>query len=463
MRFRDSLCLFRSDCQHSNNGTMRKLIISCIVVLLQPVFSFHAFAEPISLSEAYQRAQTYDAKYLAAEADHAAQREEVGKARSNFRPNIKVGASIGRNATETTRKNEDPYDTFYNTRNYSIILRQPLLNLSNIAAYKQAKAVSKKSGALLDKESAGLMLRTLEAYVNVMYALDNLEFSKMYIAALKEQMQQAKRRFDTGFGTVTEISEAQANYDRALADGVESNNTLETNRRELESIAGVYAVDVLKLNPKKILLIVPEPQNAEKWIDMALENSTDIDAAQAEVTIARKQIDKNRAARYPTFDFVASKSFSESENNYSIGSEYDTYGVSLQMNLPIYTGGYTSASVRQASAQYTEASEQKNMKTRQVTVNVRKYFNGLLSSIAQIRAYEQAVKSSETALIGTKKGFSAGFRSNVDVLNAEAKLFENNRNLAKSRYQYILNLAKLKEMAGMLTDRDIDMIDSWMR
>lgn len=440
----------------------RLAFMCCCAYMLFFVSPLHA--EALSLSQACSKAVEYDARYRAAEADNFVQREEIFKARSSFRPNLRINAARGRSATESTSLITDvSKNSFYNTQNYSVVLRQPVFNLSNIASYSQAKAAASKSDAVLQSEFSSLIVRTLDAYINVLYAGDNLAFSRAHVAASKSQLEQAKRRLVSGYGTITEINEAQASYDMALAEGMEYHNNLEINRRELENIVGIYSDSLQVLAPERLVLAVPEPHDVEQWIALAYERNPLREAAIQDVSYYKKEIDKNRALRYPVLDLVASKTFSESDNNYSIGTQYDSYSVSLQMSMPLYSGGYVSSSVRQASGRLRGAYEQLSDKDRTVASDIRKYYAGIVSSIAQIRAYEQAVKSNEIALTGTIKGFSAGLRSNIDVLNAQKKLYDSKRNLSKSRYVFILNRVKLKEAAGVLTNTDVDEISEWMR
>ena len=307
-----------------------------------------------------------------------------------------------------------------------------------------------------------MIVRITEAYCNALYADDNRDFSQALIKAAQEQLQQAKRRFEKGFGTITEINEAQAGYDMALADGLEIVNSVEFTRRELEHLTGQYPTDLCKIVPEKLVLAQPVPNSVQSWIDLALANNYDVVGGHQEMQIAKREIEKQKYSRYPTIDLVGGKNYSESDNSYSIGSIYDTYSVSLQMSMPIYTGGYVSASVRQAHAKWLKAQEQLTSQERGVQSEVRKYYNGVVTSIAQIHAYEQALTSHEVALTGTKKGFEAGLRSNIDVLDAQQKLFASRRNLAKSRYQYILNRLMLKQASGTLSVADIEEVNGWL-
>ena len=447
---------------------MKLLVRFIFIAGLFAVFpaALPAYGGALDLSTAYQKAVEYDAQVRAAKADSRISKEEIGKAMADFRPRVSVSGARGRNETLSST----PYyygtylhnDQFYNSINYGVTVQQPLFNMSSIAQYKQAKAVAAKSENLQMNEESNLILRITEAYCNALYAEDNYEFSQSHITASLEQLQQTKRRFEKGFGTITEVSEAQAAYDMALAEGVEIVNGLEYSRRELERIAGVYPDMLYKLVPEKIVLARPNPDNVESWIALARSDNHQVAAARQEVEIARRELQKQGGARYPSISLVGSRNYTESDNNYTIGSTYDTYSISLQMNMQLYSGGYVSAAVRQGAARRLKAQEQLSWQERGTESDVRKYFNSVMSGVSQITAYEQAVKSGEVALKGTKKGFEVGLRTNMEVLDADQKLLSNKRNLAKSRYQYILSRLQLKDSAGTLGASDIEEVNGWL-
>jgi protease secretion system outer membrane protein len=417
--------------------------------------------EPFSLKDAYESAVHYDAQLLGADADRAISKEEVKKAKSAFLPNVRASSSRGRNRTESITPYSHNYGQYYSTLSSSLSLKQPLFNMGSIAMYKQAKAEEAKSESLFRNEHFSLIVRTAELFCNVLYSEENIEFTRAQTKAAQEQLEQSKRKYRNGFGTITEISESQASYDMSVADEANSIAILEYNRRELERVTGVYAETLYRLQPQKLLLTAPEPRNIEAWVAMARENNSKVSAARKEIEIARREVDKSRASRYPVVDLWAGRSYSMSEDNYTIGSTYNTYSFSVQVSVPIYTGGYTSALIRQSKVRQIKANEELNQQERAVLSDVRKFFNGQLNSIAQVKAYEQAVRSNEIAVEGTKKGFLAGFRSNVDVLEAQKKLLESRRSLAKARYEYILDRLMLKESAGILTPEDIDEVNTY--
>ncbi|MBN1928506.1 MAG: TolC family outer membrane protein [Chlorobiaceae bacterium] len=430
------------------------LVLAALILPVAP-----SEAEPLSLRKAYQHALEYDAQYRSAEADTRIAKEEVSKAFAAFLPNIKSSVSRGRNRTDSATLSGTQEGLYYNTVSQSLTLRQPLLNLGSIASYKQARAVKAKSEALFRSEHASLMVRTAEQFCNALFAEENVAFAEAQVKATREQLEQSKKRYANGFGTITEINEAQAGYDLAIADQADAIAGLEHSRRELERITGIYTGELCRLDPKKLVLEGPELRDVEAWVALAREHSGLIGAARQEVEIARKEIDKTKASRYPQIDLWAGRSYSVSENNYTIGSTYDTWSFSVQLSTPIYTGGYTSASIRQAKARRIKAYEELNRQERQSVSDVRRYYHAQLNSIVQVRAFEQALRSAEIALEGTRKGFMAGFRTNAEVLDAVTKLYDIRRSLSRARYQYVLNSLMLNESAGLLTEDDLYEID----
>lgn len=440
----------------------RRTCLSLGLLFLSLSFTLVSHAEPISFFNAYEQARQYDAQYQAAEAGNLGNKEEINKAKAAFLPKIQFSAAKGRGKTDSTTPFATQSSTRgYDTQNYNLSLRQPLFNMQALAEYRQAEASVAKSDALLAVESVNLISRLTDAYFNVLFTEDNLRYTASRKITATDQLQQAKRRFQTGAGTITEIDEVQASLDLIQAQLIELKNNDSLNRGNLENIIGVYPDELFKLAADKVVMQIPDPQEADAWIKKALESNAEILVARQQVEVATQQIERSRAGHYPTLDLVASRSYTESENNITIGSTYDTTSLSVQLNVPIFSGGFVNASVRQAIAAQEESKEQMNLKLRQVKADVRGFYNGMANAISSTQAYQQAEKSSQAALVGTKKGFEFGTRTNVDVLNAQEKLFESQRNLAKARYQFVTNLIKLKESTGQLNAQDIEQVSGW--
>jgi len=426
----------------------------------------------ISFFKAYEQARYYDAQFQAATASNNKTSEEIYKARAAFLPKVQLSAAKGRGKTDSTSQfSSQSITRSYDTQNYNLSLRQPLFNKQAFAEYQQAKANIARGDALLAREGVNLISRLTDAYLNVLFTEDNILYNESRSSTLTQQLQQAKSRFKAGVGTITEINEVQASLDLISAQLIELKNNDELNRRELENIIGTYPTRLMKLAPERVVLHVPEIDvsatnltkdvDAQSWVDLALQANPEILAARQQVEVAKQEIERTNAGHYPTLDLVATRSYTESENNITIGSTFDTTSVNLQLNVPIFSGGYVSATVRQSQAALEEAEEKLNQATRQISADVRGFYSGSANAISSIRAYEQAEKSNQAAVIGTKKGFEFGTRTNVEVLDAEEKLYESLRNLARARYQFITNFIKIKESAGVLTAQDVQQVSDW--
>lgn len=428
-------------------------------------FPLLAEAQSLSLLQAFQKAQQYDATLRAAVADNKAHKEEINKSFAAFLPQVRVGMYEGRSISDsevpgrlgTTSKQHTSYDS----RNYSLSMRQSIFNKANFAEYKLAKADVAKSNAMLDSAQFNMASRLTAAYLELLLSKENVRYSKAQKSNAQSQLEQAKKRFKAGFGTITEVSEANANLETVIAQELEWSNGVEYAKRALENVTGVYADALLSLDPSKLLLVLPQPSNVETWIANAMEKNADILAAQNEYLMVTQEVEKNNSGHYPTLDLVAARTHSQSDNNYTIGSQYDTDSIGLQLNVPLYTGGYVSSTVRQAVARVEQASEKLSEKQRAVSADVRKYYNEIINGIARIEAQSQSVGFYETALVGTQKGYESGLRSNVDVLTAQEKLYSAKRDLARERYKLIYSRIQLKQAAGMLTEADIAEVNGW--
>jgi len=434
--------------------------VAALVIILHMLLPARAEAASLDLLSAWEHAVVWDAGLRVARADNAMQQEEIGKAKAGLLPGISAQGSVGRNRTSQSGTGFDP--RYYNSLSGSVSLRQPLFNLERHAAYRQAKAIAAKSDNMLEKETSGLMVRTAEAYFNVLFAEGSLRLAEAGTAAAEAKLSQAEKALQNGLGTVTAVDYARADHDLAFAEELSARNAVEFSRRELENMTGVYPEKLLSLNQDAVSLRPPDPPDVQQWVARARQQSHDLGMARDEMEIARQGLKKNSAAALPTLDLVAARSYSDSETNYTINRVYDTWSLALQLKVPVYNGGYSSASIRQAKAGQVKAREEYRMYERQVVADVRKYHGEVRNAIVQVKACRQAVVSAETLLKSMKKGVKNGLSTSVDVLDAQQKLAAARQELMKASFQYILNVFLLRERAGILSQDDIRTVNEWL-
>jgi protease secretion system outer membrane protein len=436
------------------------------------MISISVHAESFSLIETYYNALNYDAKLQAAKKDNIIQHQEAEKASSVFYPQARMLLFQGKSFTDSTT----PQQTIlglpiggggfqhrnYDSKNFNLTIKQSLFNKAGFATFNQARETAYRSDAILTFEKLDFMGRIVASYLDILLAVDNIEYSDFQKINVEKQLDAAQKRFEAGVGTITEINEAKANLESITAKKLEWDNTLEYARRVLESYTGYYPDILFRLNPEKLPRTKPVPNNIETWINTASEKNAEIIAARHDIEIAAAGIDKSISGHYPTLDLIASKSYSESQSDYTIGSRYQTDSLGLQLEIPIYYGGYVRTDTNESMTKFEQSKDNLLQKEREVKSNVRKYFHEIINGLSRLNSYEASVKSNEIALTGTQKGFESGFRNNLDVLNAQEKLYLAKHDLSKERYTLIYNRILLKQVAGNLSEQDLQEISEWI-
>lgn len=409
------------------------------------------------LSDIYHQAQSNDAGYASARAAYRAGVEKLPQGRAGLLPQANLNANVLHNDTQSSLFG----DMNYTSRGVGVTLTQPIYRKQNWEQYEQAKQQVSVAEAQLASAAQDLILRTAQAYFDVLQSQDNINFVRAQKAAIGEQLAQAKRNFEVGTATITDSNEAQARSDLASAQEIAALNDLQIKQRALQRIIG-------KLPPKlavlgdKLQLAPPNPANMDEWIARAEQGSLALKAQRAGYEIARREVERNRAGHYPTLDAVASYSDNRNQNfgGFQVNTKSAVIGVEL--NLPLYQGGLVGSRVREAVANQDKAREDLEDARRQVDLNTSQAYLGVTSGEAQVKALEQALLSSQTSLDSTQLGLEVGVRTTVDVLNAQQQLYSAKRDLAAARYNYILSNLRLKAAAGTLSETDLGEVDKWL-
>ena len=292
-----------------------------------------------------------------------------------------------------------------------------------------------------------------------MSAEQTLKFTKADVKAIARQLEQAKQRFEVGLIAITDVNEAQARYDGARADLIVAANNVDDTYEALLEITGVPAGALADLKTT-VPLKPPSPASLDEWTETALQNNPSIISAKYNAEIAKKEIERQDAADSPALDLVGSYSLARSDADLGVDSNNGIVGV--QLSLPLYTGGGVQAATRQARHQYDAAQDALEQTRRAVEAQVRNGYRGVLSTISQVRALEATQVSARSALEATEAGFEVGTRTLVDVLNSQRELFGAKRDLAVSRYQYVLNMLSLLQAAGTLSATNVEAANAWL-
>ena len=417
-------------------------------------------AQAADLLDVYQAAEQQDQTYAAAKSAYKAGIEKLPQARAALWPQLNLSAPITGNYVKDHISDQH---ASFGSASYTLSLTQPLYRLQNNVVVDQATLQLTQFEAQLNQAQQDLILRVAQAYFDVLLAEDNVAVSRNQKIAISEQLAQAKRNFEVGTATITDTHEAQARYDLATAQEIADQNTLEVKRDALEILIGKRLDDLAQLR-NKLVLPPPTPNDMNQWVDVAQKQNLQVVISKAAEDIAEKEIKRNKAAFTPTVDLVASYGDSATTTRRpGFGQESSNATVGVQINIPIWEGGLRNSRVREAVANREKSRYDTEATRRQVAQSARQAYLGVTSGIAQVKALEQAVVSTQSQLDSTKLGQEVGVRTGVDVLNAQQQLFSARRDLYSAQYSTILNQLKLKFAAGLLARNDLIEVNGALR
>jgi outer membrane protein len=407
-------------------------------------------AEAQNLMSLYEAARAFDASYLAARSLADSAIFKADQAQALLRPTVAATASL-------SHTNSDTADNQRSSKNSGTSLRavQPLLNRANETAVAQAQKLWAIAQHELSAAEQDLIIRTAQAYFDVLAAQDNLATTQTSKKAISEQLASAKRNFEVGTTTITDTREAQARFDLASAQEIAAANDLRNKRMALDQLVGQSDIKPKSLiTPVQLPLIIPA--DIDHWVGLADSKHPSVQRARLNLEIAQLDTEKARAGHFPTLDAIGSLSHSRAPSTASSGNvTSQVSSVSVQLNVPLYSGALVQNRIKETWELQTKARHDLDAARRAVGLAARQSFLGVQSGRAQVFALEAAESSSQLALEATQLGYTVGVRVNLDVLNAQTQLYTTRRDLAKARYDYLLSSLKLRQAAGQLQPQDL--------
>ena len=437
------------------------------VLLSTLLLSFSSMVPAMDLLQAYQAAQQQDATILASRAAAQAGRERLPQARSQLLPNVAMSVARNQNNLVNTTPNslgqEQTSETQYPSLNRTLTVRQPLFRTYLAAQYRQAEAQVQDAEASLAQDEQNLAVRVSGAYFEAMLTHEQLALVLAQRTAYTTQLDAARKSLAAGSGTRTDVDDAQARLDMNAALEIEARQNVSYTLRQLEMLVNQPVDKLATLDVARLELLEPQPNVLQDWIARAETNNPQLQSLRAQVETSRQEVKKAGSGHYPTLDAVAQWSRSESENILNVASRYTNASVGLQLNIPIFSGGYVNSSVRQALAGQEHAEQALEAGRRDLGVRVYKEFRGVTENIPKVRALELALRSADQLVLSSRKSFQAGSRTVMDVLNAEQQRMVVLRDLAQARYMYLIAKIRLLALVGAADDEAVAAINRMLK
>ncbi|MFZ5606627.1 MAG: TolC family outer membrane protein [Pseudomonadota bacterium] len=456
----------------------RSLALALAAILLP------AAAQADDLLQSYQNARSNDPQYAAAESSRLIGREGAVQARAALLPQINGSGSYQRTRSDgpSTQTQFDPNSgqpirfsgnssTTTNSRRYGIGVDQTLLDFGKLSRVRSQNALSQAADYQYDAAGQSLIVRTAQAYFNVLVALETLSASEASEAAFKKQYDFASKRLEVGLAPVTDVYEAQAQYDGARANTILSRNAVMDAYQALMEITGT-PVASLKALPEDFKPSLPSKQDADAWVAQAIANNASLKALEMQLKSAEADVATARAAHLPTLtlsggynknaswgDSTFSSSNPPFSSTFPISNESKGPSVGITLTVPIFSGGATQSRVRQALAQRDLVQDQLEQQRRALMRNTRNAYRGLLAGISEIEARRLALVSAQSAYDASQVGLEVGTRTVLDVLNNQRILFSAQQAYAQAKYNFLQARLVLEQAAGTLDVTDLEDIN----
>jgi outer membrane protein len=457
-----------------------------LALVLFSLFATTALAQDeLGLLEIYELALDNDPVIREAEQNFLATSEVKRQARSSLLPSLSLSGST----SDNTSKNPDPPLDFITgqpstvfsssesdseSSSLSISLSQTVFDWGQYLGLKQADRTIARAEVDFAATQQELMIRVADAYFRVLAAEDLLAADIAAREALSQQLEQTQRRFDVGQIAIMNVQEAQAGYDQAVASVIGSERTLATAQESLREIINNYVTE-LRSPIEELPLTTPNPEDVEAWVEIAQAQNLQLVASRISAEISQDDIQIARSSRFPTLRLSASGSDSSGTStqttNRFVGPAITTppasrnsesSSISLGLSVPIFTGGANRSRIQQSVYRHRASLEAIERVARQTERLTRDAYLGVTSEISRVQALRQALESSQLALVATQAGEEVGQRTGVDVVNAQNTLRRAETTYATSRYDYLMNILRLKQAAGSLAPADLAEIDDWL-
>jgi outer membrane protein len=437
-------------------------LTTAIALALPGLLVLAPAAQAQSLVELYESARAFDASYQSAKLQYDANLARAEQAKAGVWPTAGLSAGASRVGVDSTLPaNNANAGGSFNTQNATLSATQPLYRPANWANYEQGFKQVELARAQLESASQDLIVRTSQAYFDVLAAQDTLAFVRAQKQAVAEQLAFAKRNFEVGTSTITDTREAQARYDLVIAQEIAAENDLRVRKIALDQLVGVAESQPRPL-AAPVNLPPVLPADVTTWVRQSDLLHPNIRQARSNAEIADLEIKKAEAGHKPTLDATASYNVTNNPSNTAlngISSRANTGNVGVLLNVPLFAGFSTQNRIRETLSLRDRALSDLEGTRRSVAQNVRTAYFGVQSGQGQVRALEAAELSSQSALDANKLGYQVGVRINIDVLNSQSQLFQTKRDLAQARYNVLLGDLRLRQASGTLTPEDLQQIN----
>lgn len=435
------------------------LTLLAVHVYVDTVAAENHSSDPLAsadLMQLYHESRLEDPRVLAAYARAKAGDEHQREALGALLPQITANASVNRTTRDYSSVRES-----YKNQSYSLGLSQHIYNKAAWENYQKFKSLAKQAKSQSDEALAEATVDLAQRYFTALAADDELELVMAERRATQKNLDRVNALFKKKLAMITDVLDLQARVDSLAAQEVEARNQVRLSRGALSEIIGRPVTENLSRIRDDIEFRVPE-ESMESWVQRALVANPALKASESGVEAAEAALRGGKGGHYPALSLNLSAQQSDVGYNNALSPRTDIYVASIGLQVPIYSGGSTSARVRGLHQDQISAEEQLESTRRQVVKETVNAYLTAESSVEKIRANRNALGSAEKSRVAAEKAFTYGVVNAVDVLNSVQGEYKARRDLLKAQYDFITNLFILNRWAGSVSEASVGSVNVWL-
>ena len=432
-------------------------------------------AQAMDLVQAWQATLQHDPQAAVAQAARQAGATSRTQAASLWRPALMLSATAGRMNGETEMSGAHfsapglgasdgvgfatSVDNGNSTR-WGLSARQPLFNPERKAQGRQLEIAADVAELAWQAAQQDLVLQTAQRYFDVLLSTSKLALLRAQQKAVDLALTEAKDRFALGDTPVTDTHEASARAHALQAQVLAAQDELALAQGALSDATGLADTAVPMLAPAAPI-VRPEPlAPLAHWQAQAMDKNPLL-----RMQVAQQEVAKYGAVAAPTLDLVAQAGREQLSGSGSFGSASNSASqqmIGLQLNVPLYSGGYRSAKLEEALRLQDKASAELDRARQQVNQQTRAAWLALQTGASRVTALGEARKASLARLDATRLGRQVGDRTTLDLLQAENDASGAELALLQARVELLVGQLRLHALAGQLDESQIKAVNAML-
>ncbi|WP_279222814.1 TolC family outer membrane protein [Stutzerimonas kunmingensis] len=418
--------------------------------------SVSASSYATDLMSLYREARLEDPRVLAAYAravgGQARQREALG----GLLPQLNASGSLNR-----TKYDNRTTEQVYNNERYLVSLTQHLYNKAAWENYQKFKSLARQGEFQAVDAQAEATVDLAQRYFVALASDDELELVIAERRATQKNLDRVNAMYERKLAMITDVLDLRARVDALAAQEVEARNQVRLSREDLSELVGRTVAEKLSRIREDVALQVPG-ESLDVWIDRAVAANPALKARESALAAAEAAVREGKGGHYPQLSLNLTAQRSDVGYDNTLAPLSDSYVASVGVQIPLYSGGSTSARVRALYNDRLATEQELEAIRRQVVKETTSAYLTAQSSVERIRASRNALESAEKSSVAAEKGFQYGVVNSVDVLTSVQNEYTARRDLLKAQYDFIINLLVLNRWAGRLSEQSVENVNVWL-